>query len=255
MKRAIVTFSWQTPGYRSSFNEHTVNALHAQCLAHYDEEFDFVVVTDTPLAKYSPGTVVVKLWDDFASIPNASWPNGPSCYRRLKMTSRWFRELLNVDRIICLDQDMLLLGDMRPCWNRKEPFLIWRPKHPRIPICASMVSFDAHCYNDVWERFSAQPEYCAKAAAAKMQGSDQAVMAHLLGTNLPGWSQDDGVYAFSELAPPKNSIKRSLKQKHTLPHNARAVIFTGKPDPWDIAAHKQAPWILRANLDMGRIAR
>lgn len=75
----------------------------------------------------------------------------------------------------------------------------------------------------------------------------------MLGDIEPGFTQKDGVYAFSELGPmqqisPRNRYahRREIAMRRgsrLLPPNARLVIFTGKPDPWEDLAFRCAPWL------------
>jgi hypothetical protein len=250
---SVVTFKWEKPGYRSVFTSNNVNITYNMAERNYPEPFRFICVTDNPEG-LDPRIEVIPLWDDFANVRNPTWVNGPSCYRRLKVFSRWFAEKAG-EKFVVLDLDAVITGDLRPLWDRDEDFLIWRPGHQRIPLCGSMFMLRAGAHQEIWDKFDhmISPRL---SNAAGFRGSDQAWITYCLGRDTPGWTTADGVYGFKDHLckglrnRPNIVLPRNLKPKHppgpeygALPADARIVMFTGRPDPWDREAQMLAPWI------------
>jgi hypothetical protein len=230
---AFVTFKWLKVGYRSNFTSERVNTTKRMIDRWYPEPHRFICVTDDS-AGLNPDVEYVPLWADHADIPNPSWPKGPSCYRRLRVFSDWFADLIGCERIACIDLDAVFSSSLVPIFNRTEDFLIWQTGNPRIPFCASMFMFTAGVHRRIWNDFD--PRSSPRLALTSgMHGSDQAWIAYCLGKKIPGWGTADGVYGY------KDHVLKS--HNGMLPKNARAVMFTGQPDPWAAEAIRRSPWI------------
>lgn len=226
---------------------------------HYQKPHRFICVTDDPVGLHAE-IEAVPLWTDAADVPNPTWPDGPSCYRRLKMFSAEFAEIAG-SRFVCMDIDTVPVADLSPLFDRPEDFLIWRPGGSRIPLCASMILMTAGSRRIVWDYFlkCGYKEGSAMASRAGYRGSDQAWVTFCLGEATPGWTKADGVYGYSQIIParpssrrgrrdiplPRSAIRRGygMPGAGPLPPNARLIIFTGKPDPWDGEAITMSPWL------------
>lgn len=251
---SVVTFKWQKPGYRSVFSAENVNICRRMVARHYPTEHRFICVTDDA-AGIDPGIEIIPLWGDHASIVNPSWANGPSCYRRLKVFSEWFESSVT-DRFVVLDLDVVITGALSPLWDRDEPFLIWRPNHPGIPICASMFMLRPGAHREIWTQFDdiLSPKLTS---AAGFRGSDQAWIRYCIGDDAPGWGPADGVYGLKDdiakgkrgrqvvVSLPSNleHLRKPQPVWGALPENARIVMFPGQPDPWSPGAQADFPWI------------
>lgn len=243
---SVVTFKWTPrPGYRSKFTAEHVNTLAAMVARHYRRPHRFICVTDDPRGlevEHFP------LWDTYSDMRNPTWPDGPSCFRRLRVFDRAFENVAG-PRFVCMDLDMVITDDIAPLFDRPEPFLMMRTHLPHIPLCGSMFMMNAGVHQEVWDDFKRNPAAAVAAAQrAGFRGSDQAWMTYKLGPNVPGWGNADGVYSYMQIAP-KSPRRRGAgafqfkPREAKLPDNARIVIFTGKPDPWDREALHDAPWI------------
>lgn len=252
---SIVTFKWTKPGYRSIFTAENVNITRRMVERHYPEPHRFICVTDDA-AGLDSAIEVIPLWNDASHLANPTWPTGPSCFRRLKVFSDWFAEQAG-ERFVVMDLDIVVTGDLTPLWDRPEDFLIWRPNHRGIPLCASMFMLRAGTNQRVWDTFD-----CALspklASNAGYRGSDQGWITYCLGGDTPGWTSADGVYGYKDnlckgvkfntkVSLPPRLLARAKSRRGeygALPPDARMVIFTGKPDPWDKEAIQHSPWIL-----------
>jgi len=225
----VVCWKWRAkPGYRSTFGPETVNTLQRMVARHYAAPHTFVCVTEDP-AGLDPSIRIVPAWDDFAAVPSPHGDHKPSCYRRLRAFAPDIGAVLG-PRFVSLDLDCVIVGNMRPVWDRPESFVIWGDTNRRTLFNGSMVLMTAGARPQVWETFDPERSPVAARAAGNF-GSDQAWISHCLGPGEKRWTQADGVYSF------RNDIQRLGGR---LPANARVVFFHGPQDPWD--------------AEMGRIA-
>lgn len=230
--KSVVTFKWHSPGYRSLFTSEHVNTMRRMVERHYPRPLRFICVTDDPKGLDS-AVEAVPLWRDYAGLANITWPDGPSCYRRLKVFAESFAEVAG-ERFLCIDLDAVITRDVSPLWDRPEPFVIWNPCNSRIRYCASMFMMDAGAMSQVWNEF--RPERMAEAKAAGCRGSDQAWINYLV-PKTAQWTWRDGVWSYGD---------QVMKGRGgLLPGNARIVVFCGKPDPWDVKARRWSPWIVK----------
>lgn len=232
----VCTFKWSTPGYRSKFDAAAVATLRRMVARHYPHPHRFVLFTDDPVrddARLQGEDVEVwELWDDLAKVPNPSGHKNPSCYRRLKLFARNVGEWLG-PRIVTLDLDTVITGDLSPLWNRPEDFVIWGDTARSTPYNGSMILFDAGARPQLWEDF--HPVFSPQQSRGMGYfGSDQAWIGLCLGPREKKWTRADGVLSF------RNEV---LPGGGRLPAGARIVFFHGRHDPWDQGTQRMAPWI------------
>ena len=136
------------------------------------------------------------------------------------------------DRMVSLDLDTVVTGDLGPLWDRPEDFVIWGETNPRSFYNGSMWLLTAGARSQVWTQFD--PRSSPKAAyKAGRFGSDQGWLSHCLGPGEKTWTRADGVYSY-------NVHLRGKAEK--LPPNARIVMFHGSVDPWSPDAQRLA-WV------------
>jgi hypothetical protein len=228
----VVTFKWRGPKtYRSQFNARQVNVLRAMVARHYQAPHRFSCVTDDPEG-IDPRVRVIPLWSDHAKLISPHGVQNPSCYRRLRIFSRDAGELIG-PRILSLDLDTVITGDVTPLWQRPEAFVAWAGTANQNPYNGSMVMLTAGARPDVWEKFDPVRSPLA-ARAAGFIGSDQAWIGFCLGPNEARWTEQDGVYSW------RMKLRRN---RGMLPADARIVFFHGHADPWHPWTQSQAPWI------------
>lgn len=175
------------------------------------------------------------MWGDFFNLRNPSWEDGPNAYPRLRIFSDWFGNIAG-SRFACLDLDIVYTRSLNPIFDRAGDFLMWRTNHPEHVHCASIMVIEAGTHRRVWEDFDSM-ESPTKAIEAGYHGSDQGWIRYCFQDKNDGWTDRDGIYGYQE--PPLSEYPRSL------PANARAVVFTGKPDPWEPQALRRSPWIAK----------
>jgi hypothetical protein len=229
---SIVVFKWKKPGYRSKFDASTVNYSYRATNRYYERPHRFICVTDDPTG-LDPGIEVVPMWDDFFKVKNPSWKDGPNAYPRLKIFSDWFGGIAG-ERFAMLDLDIVFTGDLAPIFDKPGDFLMWRTNHHEHIHCASIMVIESGKHRRVWDDFD-PVESPKRAKDAEYHGSDQGWIRYCFRDKNDGWGSEDGIYGYQD--PPFRD------KPHVLPKNARAVVFTGKPDPWEPAALIRSPWI------------
>jgi hypothetical protein len=235
----IVCWRWRPPaGYRSTFSAETVNTLKRMIDRHYTDPHRLTCITDDPEG-IDPSVRVIPLWSDHANVPNPGGPRNPSCYRRLKLFSAEARELIGA-RLLSIDLDIVVTGDMRPVWNRPEEFVINSDTGaPRTPYNGSMFLLTAGSRTKVWDEFN--PTFSPKRTRSLgMIGSDQAWIACALGPNEARWTTADGIYSYRKhLANQQDVVRPDV----ALPADARLINFHGRFDPWSPEIQQAHAWV------------
>lgn len=227
----VITWLWKPPaGYRSQFAAEHVNTLAHMVARHYPEPHVFTCVTDIP-AGIDASIQILPAWNDFAHVPSPHGSHNPSCYRRLRAFHPEIGSVFG-ERFVSLDLDTVIVGDLRPLWNRPEDFVIWGETNPKSWYNGSLWLLRAGARPKVWNDFDPKTSP-ARAKAAGRFGSDQGWLSYCLGPGEATWSTQDGVYSYRVHLQPKGS---------SLPANARLVMFHGKEDPWGADAQRVG-WI------------
>jgi hypothetical protein len=198
-----------------------------------------VCVTDMP--EGIDGSVrIVPLWGDLREYGR--------CFVRLKAFAPEMRDILG-ERVLSLDLDTLVLGDLSPLLDRPESFVIWADPSRITPYCGSMWMVTPGAYPEVFSAFDIAEHATLKARFGYF-GSDQAWMAY----KLPGaatWTRHDGVMSFkNHVLKVKGDVltgrfKRRLRWRRTPPQpgGARIIHFHGRSDPTQAELQELCPWI------------
>lgn len=228
---SVVCWKWRPmPGYRSAFGPEAVNTLRRMVARHYDAPHRFICVTDDPEG-LDPEVEAVPLWTDHADVPSPHGGHNPSCYRRLRAfapdAAQWFG-----DRFVSVDLDTVIVGDLKPLWDRPEDFVIWGDTAKGTWYNGSMFMLRTGTRAKVWEQFNPSTSP-AKAKAAGCFGSDQGWLSYILGPKEAKWGCADGVYSYRV---------HIAKAGNRLPPNARITMWHGHVDPWSLKAQR-LPWV------------
>lgn len=235
----VVCWKWKPrQGYRSQYGPDCVNVLRRMVARNLSLPHRFSCITDDPRG-IDEDIRVIPLWDTYSDVPSPSGPNNPSCYRRLRMFSPEARELIG-ERIVSIDLDTVITGDLTPLFSRTEDFVIWggQAMQPRlrVPFCwynGSLMMLRAGTRTRVWTEFD--PVHSPRIAhAANARGSDQGWIAYCLGSGEAIWGERDGVCSYRNHVVPNH---------YRLPAGARIVSFHGRHDPWNADVQRQNPWI------------
>jgi len=235
----VVCWKWEAfPGYRSKFEACHVNTFARMVRRNYSKPVEVVCITDDA-AGITECDRVIPLWSEFGDIRSMQdGPQGPqknpSCYRRLRMFARDAGEWLG-KRIVSMDLDCVITGDLSPILDRTEPFVAWGDTNPRTYYNGGLISFEAGARPQLYEEFRADPAACiARAKASRAFGSDQAWISACLGPREPKFTIAHGVFSYRIHIRPRPS--------QSLPPTARVVMFHGHVDP-DSQEAQRIPWV------------
>lgn len=227
----VVCWKWANPGYRSTFTAEHVNTLRNMVARNYRGPHEVVCMTDDPTG--IDGDIrVLPVPMKYADLPSPWSSGGPSCYRRLWLFSDEAADVIG-DRMVSIDLDCVITGDMGLLWDRPEDFVGWNDPNRHGTYCGSMWLLRAGTRTKVWETFDPVESPAKVKASSTCFGSDQGWMSLVLGPGEAKWAQPQGVYSW------RNDIKTTAG-KH-LPENARVVFFHGEDDPW--TAGQRYQWV------------
>lgn len=226
----FLTWKWHTDGYRSKYGPEQVLILRNMIARHYAKPHRFVCITDDSTGLDEVETF--PLWKDFRNVPNPNGSHNPSCYRRLKVFAPEAREWFG-ERIVSLDLDMVITGNLEPLFSGDEDFKIWgQSDYPRTQwYNGSLWMLRTGTRTKVWTEFDPKTSP-QKAMKAGKKGSDQGWFNYIMPKEAM-WGTADGVYSFRV---------HLSKMKWRLPEDARVVAFHGKQDPWGYFC-QQIDWI------------
>lgn len=222
----IVVWKWRHP--RKShvifdFSADAVNKLRADLDANLSLPHDVVCITDDANGLDSR-IRVVPLWSEGADLGG--------CWRRLKVFSPEMRTLIG-PRFAWIDLDSVVVGPLDDIFARSEDAVFYRSNSVTgTPYNGSLVLMDAGARAEVWNSFD-PTRSPGVVRDAGLIGTDQAWIAHVLGSDQPVWDARDGVMYFTRDCVPD------------LPPQSRVVFFAGPLKAHMVAAQRQAPWLAR----------
>ncbi len=198
--RSYVCFLWNGPVRR--YKPEHVNIL-AHAIRYFDREpHRFICITDETKG-FSPAVEVMPMPAAAKPLGRLAAPQGkdfPSSYRRLWCFSEEAKVL--GDRIMLLDIDAMIVGDLLPLWETPGDFVGWRPmsiwgKENRIG--GGTWLHTPGTITGFWEKFIADPQKMIdETRAIGWNGSDQALMSRFLIPKYPVWRQDCGIYGVQD---------------------------------------------------------
>lgn len=198
MALTIVTWLWGSK-YPRYYVERLANGLRQ----HLRQPHRFLVVSPEPEDEYLTKT--------------------QGCFCRLRMFDpEWQAKYGVEDRLVCMDLDAVVTGELDTLFDRDEPFVILQGANASnpCPYNGSVMMLRAGAHPEVWADFSIE---AAQHAPAYEFPDDQGWLWHKL-PDAAGWQAGaaSGVFAFKKPGWPKGDA---------LPVDARLVVFPGWRDP------------------------
>lgn len=223
---SIVTWLWK--GNRPYKPEH-VSVLAAMFRRNLTLAHRFICITDME-GDFGEGVEVKAMPEAARALGEYRTPEAPgfpSCYRRLWMFSDEARCL--GERVMLVDVDMVLTGNIDHLFERSAPFVGWMPRQtwghgPRLGGGMYLMTTGSH--TEVFDGFLGQ-ESIVEAREAGFRGSDQAWISHKLCGDVDLWPHSAGIYSIRDL------------RHGQLPSDARLVQFNGRVKPWE----STLPWV------------
>lgn len=211
------------------------------CVTHRPDEIDFMETVPLDMTKHVPGTCFVKL---MAHMPGV--------------------ERLIGERILLMDVDCVITGNIDPLLRRDEPWVGWRnPNYTeggrRGFYQGSLQLFTAGAMSCLWTDFDARAE-CGRVPCEPQReyrfvnvnfgGHEQAWISERLNVGYPTmtWRWDrpyfdeaDGVYGAGRLVNGRmgNGVQSEL------PDNARIVFTPGDRAPSQLEFQQRHPWVAK----------
>ena len=232
----FILWKWHQDGFFLRYTAAHVNEMARRIRMNFIAPHRIICITDDPAGVTECETF--PLWDDFSHLKNASGNHLPSCYRRLKLFDPDTLGAMNInagERVVSIDLDSLIIGDLRPVIFREGTFVGWAVPgtyHRRV-FNGSIWMFQAGMHADLWAGFDprSSPGECHKRG---FLGSDQGWLSYNMATKAPGWvPHRDGVMSYP----------RDIRPRRTLPKHCKIVFFHGRQKPWDASVLREAPWI------------
>jgi hypothetical protein len=230
---SVVTYLW-APDENSKFPAYRADdarLLQRQVARHLSMPHEFVVVTDRPEAFADDSAIRAVPIDWTTHVPG-------TCFVRLFTFNPRARDVLG-DRVLQLDLDTVIVGDLTPIVDRDESLVLWRnPRkwlltYPEVGYAKKLSWFNGavmlHSPGTmcvIWQSFD--PAHAR---------DDQWLISDYAGKDNPYWDESHGIYRVAHPRRPWVGFYGDL------PANARLVAFASERKPWvpEVMAHN--PWI------------
>lgn len=220
-KTTIACWLWGggTTKHAPAYGPQHVARLRDQLARHCTFDYELVCISDKPISL--DGVRYYPLWEERKEMGG--------CYRRLKTFHHSAKDI--GERILSIDLDCQILGDLKPLVKRDEPAVFWKSFTSRTVINGSMWLCTPGAHNQLWEDLP--PNARKITEDRRLSGSDQAWIAFTLGQRVPVWTNRDGVLA----------LKRDCRKKIKRPPPHGLVCFSpGVPKFWDGMCKHWWPW-------------
>jgi glutathione synthase/RimK-type ligase-like ATP-grasp enzyme len=221
-KTVVMTWLWKQPGSRVEYTAGTVNGWAHATRKNTTLDIEIACVTDCPEG-IEDWIRIIKPPGYFETVSSPTWPaaNGwPQCYRRLALFHPDAKEIFGGDRLVSMDMDMLVTGNLDKILGRQEDFLMFKGTSGKRPYNGSLMMLDAGARPQVFTEFT--PEKALE-SGKKFIGSDQAWISHCLGWGETTLSEKDGVVAYTTHFINKNGGTKAYKH----PDHVSMMFFPG----------------------------
>lgn len=228
----VLFWKWNKDKYRSVFTADHVNIAAAMVARNTTLPVRFVCITDDSRG-IAPHIRTIKLWDNPA--PEYGNSTRPNCLCRLRAFSAEMVDLLKTEKLVWLDLDMVVTGNIDNILGAPEDFAMWGDTHPRLrQYNGSLCVMKPGAYSFVWDDFKGL-QSLQQAHAAGFFGSDQAWISYKMGHEHRKFTTEDGVYSY------KNHYREM--NKIAMIEGCSLVFFHGQYDPWHESVQSRHPWV------------
>ena len=233
MSLVVVSWWWRKPDGSHLFGPEYLLRMRNMLARHLHREHEFVVVTDSA-ALVPAGIRTERI---------TQWQDTPRCRRRVKQYDRAFAATLGT-RILSIDLDVVIVDDITPLVDRREPIVCWRVGYAGV-YSGSFVLYDFGALHGLYEAFAADPDGYPLATGER-NASDQAMLNHFLaGREVPHWTERDGFVSYFGNGYEALEHHGVGPNRTELPEGARVVVL-GSADKaaMDTGAHEwiEAHW-------------
>lgn len=230
----VCCFFWNDPHDRChglyQYSVQDVKLLRSQVARNLTLPHEFAVVTDI-MADYGPGIRVVPL-------DRSVFPAG-SRYPKLSVFRPDAGEVIG-KRILTLDLDSVVVGNLNEIAAREEDLVLWRNPNFGIRRRAfyntSIILVRAGTRPEFWTQFD--PKTSPEIVNREWGGTDQAWVSYLASRTEAYFDASWGVYGAGRLGDYNPDLAHTV-----LPANARIVFFPGRRHPGMADVQVKHPWI------------
>lgn len=202
--------------WKRKYGPHYVNKLMRGVARNLTIPHRFVCITD------DPDGVECETWPidrpDLLDVKDG-------CYTRLSMFDPEWQRKHDIERIVCLDLDMVITGNLDPLFSRTEPFIILAKSHWNpCRFNGSVMSIQAGARPEIYTGFTLEAAETASIIDGEYRGTDQTWIAHVA-SDAATFSFREGVFSVGKPGWPQGGNPLAL------PPGARIVSFPGRRDP------------------------
>ena len=144
-------------------------------------------------------------------------------------------------RLLYLDLDCVVTGNLTPLVERDEDLVLWRNPNFGAPGRAryntSIILHTAGTRPEFWTEFDRKTTLATVQQATGWGGTDQAWVSYRASPEEAHWTDVDGVYGAGRLGDSVHGAGTDL------PPNAKIVFFPGRRTPWTPGITEKHPWI------------
>lgn len=229
----VACYLWYDPKGKCNttylYDAHHVQLLKSMVDRHLSIPHRFVCITDRAPSAL-PGVEVVPI-DMRYHVPGTRFVK--------LMTFRPDVDEVIGERILQLDLDTVITGNIDSIASRTEDLVLWRNPNfgvrRRARYNTSIVLLRAGSRPELWKDFDVKkmPPKLHKLTG----GTDQAWVSYRADSDEAHWTDRDGIYGAGRL----HDIVPGVRSE--LPANARIVFFPGKREPGMEETQKRHPWI------------
>lgn len=235
MSLVIGTYFWQPDAgskFAHAYAPDDVRRLQRMVARHCTVPHQFAVITDRPELFEGNSDIRAIRIDQTKHVPG-------TCFVRL-MTFHPNGMAMIGDKVLVIDLDTLIVGNIDHLVSREENLVLWR-NPARIPwhnptmkgrpyYNTSVLLHRCGTMPDIWESFDPHNPRVR---------DDQWWLAAMLGADMPYFDgEKDGVYRLGRKGEPGTGVDGAL------PPNACIVTFPGSEGKWtDPAIRAANPWI------------
>lgn len=233
MTTSVVVWKWRDKLHErgSDFKAEYYNILYSMLARNITVPWRMVCVTDDTNGLRPE----IQAVPDLTNMSHARSPHGeafPSCYRRLWNFSPEAKAILG-DRILAMDVDVIITGNIDHLLTREEDFVGWTdPQFKWNKIAGGLYFHRTGTLPHIWTEFD-PVRSPAVTKQAGCFGSDQGWLSYKLFPPRASFGRKEGVYYLKWLhndnTPP--------------PEHVRIVSTPGEMKPWLHQTHKRFKWI------------
>ena len=231
----ICTYFWVPDAgskFAAPYTANDVRRLQKMVAKNLTVPHEFAVITDRPYLFADDENIKAVTIDRTTHVPG-------TCYVRLMTFHPNGPEMIG-DKVLVLDLDTLIVGNIDHLATREEDLVLWRnpARHPSKPgrsiYNTSLLLHKCGTMPELWQAF-------VDLGKGKIPAKDdQWYLSDALGEDMPYFDGErDGVY---RVAPAPNDTRGGISG--VLPANACIVTFPGSNGKWSLPHIAAAnPWI------------